>query len=451
MNLKQFNKQFKKINEVTTRIDNLLEEIYSEIAISEPKSERNFNLFNKISNQYSETESLIKSKMDNKYNSFQVIEDFSDSSRESNNVNFEINSNIRSLMKKTDLSTLSKTTPSSFTYSSDRTKLIVELQSDKIYNELNYSFYSSDNEPLVCKNIHFELDGIKEELYEMNFRYFSRNVINDFVTKLPFYPRKISKIYFEFYTPVNTENSFVSLLTKEYSIDESDEYIMKFINTNNLSTINVHKVTDESVVPLVFEYSSDNVTFNPIVFSEANESSITLDDAGEELLLKIKSDYDSIMKKEESDEVKYRKISTELPFDGYSYVLSDNADISSFKVSLSYSSYSLFKEKLDKVNIDINEIVEKNDNVYSFKNNFHNIVSGEYTSTDNLIYFDDVRILVDNLNYANFYLDEASNSLFSSAFMFDIPFIVEFTASVSTYEISNKYFTPFVFSVELKG
>jgi hypothetical protein len=451
MNLNSYNIQFSQINATNAAIDTLFEKIAAIESVNKPKRSRNFAAYNKIYNQYTANETSIKALMDNKYISFLVFEDFLNSDNIESSSGFQINERIGALTKEVNSDNIVISTPSKVVISNDKKTLIAEFNDGSIYNEILYSFYSYTGEAATCSSIYFEYSGQKEYFYEPNFRYYNRTVVTDFKSKIPFSPRKVTKVYFTFDEPINTANYKVEFYGNEYTIDEDDFCTVKFSNPKSLTSLKLSKISDESVVPITWSYSDDNISFTVIEFNDIDEGLITLPSGNTEFVVKMEAEYSNINKSELLNTSTVKKNSADIQLNTYSYTLADIGTINSFKISLPYSSYSKIKTQLETIGLNVNDFVTKSNDVYSFNPEFYQEISGTSSVRENLIYFDDVSILNEKVSYANFYIDKTTNTLLTSAFMNAIPFVVELEVESPVYSIADEYFTPYVFDISVKG
>ena len=106
--------------------------------------------------------------------------------------------------------------------------------------------------------------------------------------------------------------------------------------------------------------------------------------------------------------------------------------------------------KLSEVNID-DYILEETSGLYVLKNEFIDYINSIDEKINNLKYIDDISILETDKKYFNFYVDSKKMKIYTSSFMDEINFFIEMQYPSVSNHIDKMFYTPYLFSISLKG
>ena len=442
--LQSINDLIVKIKDVNISISNLLKE-------NENKKNRNYEEYNKRVSLFDKKISSIKLLSDNKSFKFISHLDFIDDRNISDVKEFERINDLGCITKKV----INKQEVRYFKKILDinKKKITYTFNNPIVTNAISYSFYSSETGlPIVPTSIDVVYKDNTDNLFEPHFRFYNRNNSTSFENYFLYEPKKISKIVFSFDTEVNSNNDLCKLYTIKYSMDNDNHLLLNIENKYNLSGFNIFKRTNEIVVPLIFEYSEDNVNFYPIEF-KGNEGNIVLKKSGN-FSIKISSNNDAIELKDSYELGSSELYSADIKSSFGKYKIKEDAigSLNDVEITFPLSTYKKIKEDISKLNsINIKDLFEDVDGIYKLKNSFIKYVSETNSSIDNLKYIDDISAIETTLEYFNFYIDTINKNIYSSAFIDNYPFFISFNFKKSIEQISKDYYTPIIFEFSLKG
>lgn len=445
----------KEINNVVSEIQLKKQNIEKLKKINAKKKSMNYNKYLSRVNELEKTEQSIKSLMENKYFKYIKHIDFTSELDVSSLNGFSLNKELGCILKtEKDRQIIY---PINTIVSSDERKITYIYDKDvKISNILCYSFYSKDNGiPLIPTSIKVTYKDNEDNFYEPHFRFYNRNNINSFVNIFPFQPKKISKLVFEFKENVNVNNAKCDLYSASYYVSDNDNsIIIEIENENNLSNFNFSRKSEESIVPLLYFYSEDNINFKEIEFNNSEEALINLEN-NSNFFIKIISDDKNINVLEEVIIKTTELYSEELESSFGVYKIPSNitTNLSNLKITFPLSTYSKLKEKFSKLNdVDIQEFITiDNDDIYTLNSEYIDYIVSVDEKVNKLKYIDDISVLEDNKKYFTVYVDTNNMKIYFSSFMQEFNFFLEIQYQSVSEQIDKSYYTPYLFSISLKG
>lgn len=454
MNKSSIDVMLKEINNLLIQIQEKKNKIKELKQINSQKSSLNYNKYMERITELDNTEQSIKMLMENKYFKYIKHIDFTDDLYIKQLNGFQLNKDLGCIIKseenKYEISYINRI------ISSDQKKVTyVYADGSEISNILDYSFYSLKNGiPLTPTSIKISYNDNEDLFYEPHFRFYNRNNKTSFINSFPFQPKQISKIIFEFDEEINTNNCYCKLFSATYSILEDNYILIEIKNENKLNSFNISLETEDTVINFKYFFSEDNINFKEFSFEEGPETILKLKN-NSNFFIKIVADNENVNIKEETTINKTELYSNEIKdnFGIYSIPLNITSEISSIKITFPISSYKILKEKMSKlseVNID-DYISEETSGLYVLKNEFIDYINSTDEKINNLKYIDDISILETDKKYFNFYVDNKKMKIYTASFMDEINFFVEMQYPSVSNHIDKMFYTPYLFSISLKG
>ena len=445
------NKKLNDVNILYQGIVDLQDKINLALREVSFKETRNRNLFDSKLKSFEEQEKLIKTFVDNKYVEFFIDDSLYDLSNVSDVSGFELNERVAAVTK--EVSDTLYMLPKKKTANKNGTFLTFDFSEAFLGNELRFSFYSIAGQPLVPTEITVELDGVQENFYEPNFRYYDRAVASDFETHFPFMPKSIEKIHFSFDTAVKQENAYCELRLNSYSVATDDYLLFTFDNKLEKESLKFFKVSDETVVPMKYSYSFDNINFKELKF-ENEEASIdgTSESDVKKLFIRVSADYSSITKVLEEKTDNLRRNASNIRKSSNSYDLGSVTIQDTFNILFTYSDYNNIKARLVELELDPDNFFEKKSGIYYLKSNFVNTVNTISSEvTGNLELMDDISVVKDDSSNMNFYYCVGDSILYAPAFLSEVDFRIDYSVKYSNEVYPDAVYTPMLFQISVKG
>lgn len=442
--LQSINDLIVKIKEINVSIEKLLKE-------NQSKKNRNYEEYNKRVALLDKKISSIKLLSDNKNFKFISHLDFIDDRNIGELKEFERVNDLGCLTKtvvnKQEIRYLKKILDTS------KKKITYVFDEPIVSNAITYSFYSEETGlPITPSSVEIVYKDNIDNLFEPHFRFYNRNNTTSFENFFLYEPKKISKVIFTFDKEINSNNDLCKLYSIQYSMEEDNYVLLNIENTYNAPEFNIFKRTSEINVPLVFEYSEDNINFNPIEF-KGNDGNIILEKSGN-FSIRISADNNNIELQDSyelgSSEIYSQDIKESF---GKYYIKEESMQtLNDVTIILPISTYKKLKEDISKLNgVKIDDLVEELNGIYKVKSSFIRYVSEVTSDIENLKYIDDVIALETTLNYFNFYIDTINKKIYSSSFIDNYPFFLSFSFKKSVEQIEKHYYTPIIFEISLKG
>lgn len=454
MNKSSINVLLKQINNLVIEIQNKKQRIKELQAVNSQKSTTNYNKYISRIEELNKTEQSIKSLMENKYFKYIKHIDFLEENDVKNLKGFSLNKDLGCVLKTEEsrhlVSYLNKI------ISSDNKKITYVYETNpEVSNVLEYSFYNQETGvPLIPSSIKVTYKDNEDNFYEPHFRFYNRNNTTSFINSFPFQPKRISKIVFEFNEKVNTDNAKCNLYSVVYSMLEENSIDINVSNINKLNTFNFSRKSEETVVPLLYSYSEDNINFKDIVFDNTEEALITLEHAGD-FVIRVVSDNENIEILEEKTIKTTELYSQDLEnsFGIYSIPSNVTTSLNDVKVKFPLSAYKKLKEKFDDLKeININDFISQDDNgLYILNNEYIEYVSSLNEKINNLKYIDDISILETDKKYFTVFVNTNTMKIHFSSFMQEFNFFLDIQYQSISEQIDKTYYTPYLFSISLKG
>lgn len=422
--------------------------------INSKKSSTNYNKYISRIEELDKTEQAIKSLMENKYFKYIHHIDFTSEKDTYELKEFSLNKNLGCILKKEDSKQLIYYI--NRVISADQKKVTYIYNTNpEVSNLLEYSFYSKESGvPIIPSSIKVTYKDNEDNFYEPHFRFYNRNNSTSFINSFPFQPKRISKLVFEFDEKINTNNIKCDLYSVVYSIAEDNGIILEIKNQNSLSSFNFSKKSEESIVPFIYSYSEDNINFKNIDFENEEETLITLDNQSN-FFIKIVADNNNINIIEETVIKTTELFSDELEnsFGVYSIPSNITTSLNNLKITFPLSVYKKIKEELTKLNdVDIDEFITANNNgIYTLNNEYIDYITTIDEKINKLKYIDDISILETDKKYFTAYVDTNNMKIHFSSFMKDFNFFLEIQYQSISEQIDKTYYTPYLFSISLKG
>lgn len=447
MNKNIINYYLSNINKLVESINEKKQQIKKIKNMNANKKIRNEDSFRKIIEQINYKESSIKNLMDNKDFSYIKFIDFIDKQNIYELSGFEINDNGALVEKPEKINPVKlKEKISNF----DRTEIIYHFIENSISNKLEYSFYATNGTPIIPQSIIICYDEFEDSFYEPFFRYYNRYISNSFINSFLFTPKKIRTIKFKFGDSINIQNDYCNLLACEYQAKKNKNFAtLYFKNPYNLKTFNIFKNSNDSI-NTIFELTEDNMNFKKIEFNN-NEGIFNVENK-KEFYIKITSDYSSYKPVS-------HLISSSLLFNSdnlesennYSYSFKISGNISDIDIIVPFSSYSKFKEEMTKLDLKIENFIEKVNDLYKIKKDFVKYTTTQDDEILKLNFFDDIAIIKENNKFFMFYVNTNTNKIFFSSFIKEYKLSFDVGFNIKSEQIDPKYFTPMIFDISIKG
>lgn len=442
--LQSINDLIVKIKEKNISIEKLLKE-------NESKKNRNYEEYNKRVALLDKKISSIKLLSDNKNFKFISHLDFIDDRNISELKEFERVNDLgcltKSVVNKQDIRYSKKILDIS------KKKMTYFFNEPTVSNAINYSFYTLETGlPITPTSVEVVYRDNIDNLFEPHFRFYNRNNSTNFENFFLYEPKKISKVIFNFDKEINSNNDLCKLYTLQYSMEEDNYIILNIENTYNLSGMNIFKRVSDITVPLIFEYSEDNINFTPIEF-KGNEGSIILEKSGN-FSIKIYADNEAIELKDTYELGSSELYSSDIKSSFGKYHIKEESveSLNDIEITLPLSTYKKIKEDISKLNdIKINDVIEESNGIYKIKNSYIKYITETSPEIDNLKYIDDIIAVETSLEYFNFYIDTVNKIVYTSSFIDNYPFFLSFNFKKSVEQISKHYYTPIIFEISLKG
>lgn len=454
MNKSSIDVMLKEINNLLIQIQEKKNKIKELKQINSQKSSLNYNKYIERITELDNTEQSIKMLMENKYFKYIKHIDFTDDLYIKQLNGFQLNKDLGCIIKseenKYEISYINRI------ISSDQKKVTyIYADGSEISNILDYSFYSLKNGiPLTPTSIRISYNDNEDLFYEPHFRFYNRNNKTSFINSFPFQPKQISKIIFDFDEEINLNNCYCKLFSATYSILEDNYILIEIENENKLNSFNISLKTEDSVINFKYFFSEDNINFEEFSFEDGPETILKLKN-NSNFFIKIVADNENVNIKEETTINKTELYSSEIKdnFGIYSIPLNITSEISSIKITFPISAYKILKEKmstLSGVNID-DYILKESSGLYVLKNEFIDYINSIDEKINNLKYIDDISILETDKKYFNFYVDNKKMKIYTASFMDEINFFVEIQYPSVSNHIDKMFYTPYLFSISLKG
>lgn len=454
MNKSNIDVMLKEINNLLIQIQEKKNKIKELKQINSQKSSLNYNKYIERITELDNTEQSIKMLMENKYFKYIKHIDFTDDLYVKQLNGFQLNKDLGCIIKseenKYEISYTNRI------ISPDQKKVTyIYADGSEISNILDYSFYSlKKGIPLIPTSIRISYNDNEDLFYEPHFRFYNRNNKTSFINSFPFQPKQISKIIFDFDEEININNCYCKLFSATYSILEDNYILIEIENENKLNSFNISLKTEDSVINFKYFFSEDNINFEEFSFEEGPETILRLKN-NSNFFIKIVADNENVNIKEETTIKKTELYSNEIKdnFGIYSIPLNITSEINSIRITFPISSYKILKEKMSKlseVNID-DYILEETSGLYVLKNEFIDYINSIDEKINNLKYIDDISILETDKKYFNFYVDSKKMKIYTSSFMDEINFFIEMQYPSVSNHIDKMFYTPYLFSISLKG
>lgn len=454
MNKSNIDVMLKEINNLLIQIQEKKNKIKELKQINSQKSSLNYNKYIERITELDNTEQSIKMLMENKYFKYIKHIDFTDDLYVKQLNGFQLNKDLGCIIKseenKYEISYTNRI------ISPDQKKVTyIYADGSEISNILDYSFYSlKKGIPLIPTSIRISYNDNEDLFYEPHFRFYNRNNKTSFINSFPFQPKQISKIIFDFDEEININNCYCKLFSATYSILEDNYILIEIENENKLNNFNISLKTEDSVINFKYFFSEDNINFEEFSFEEGPETILRLKN-NSNFFIKIVADNENVNIKEETTIKKTELYSNEIKdnFGIYSIPLNITSEINSIRITFPISSYKILKEKMSKlseVNID-DYILEETSGLYVLKNEFIDYINSIDEKINNLKYIDDISILETDKKYFNFYVDSKKMKIYTSSFMDEINFFIEMQYPSVSNHIDKMFYTPYLFSISLKG
>lgn len=449
MNNQIISSYLSQINNLIVEIQEKKNIIQSLIKSNNEKNIRNSQKYQEILNDLSLKENKIKLLMENKYFSYIQFVDFINS----NNIK-ELNGFI--LNKSGVLVEKNIKRTSFFPYerqvNSSNKEIIYSFNNANVYNELEFSFYNLNGVPITPQNIIIFYDEFEESFYEGFFRFYNRFTSNTFTNNFLFTPKNIKKIKFIFNSEINIENDVCLFYTNEYQSNNNKNYtILEFSNPYKLSNFNIYKNTNEDI-PLIFSLSEDNIEYEDITFKN-NEGIFSIKNNGP-FFIKIESDYENFKSKEISiNDVAYSNLSSLVSNDATmtSYNMNISGNINDIEILIPFSSYIQLEKEFKELEININDFITIQDELYYINKNFINFIKEDNGEIKKLKFYDDVSILKKSNKYFNIFINTLTNILYIPSFLNNYKLSLNISFKTSKQQIESKYYTPMIFDISIKG
>lgn len=448
----KIDKILKDINSIYIDIQNKKKSISDLEKINLEKSNRNYRKYLERINQLDKTENSIKMLMENKYFKYIQHIDFLDDKYIESLDGFELNKNLGCIIRKKE--NMVEVPYINKIISSNKKQIIYSYSKDGIIsNMLEYSFYNLKNGiPIIPTSIKVKYKDEEDNFFEPYFRFYNRNNTTSFINSFPFIPKQISQITFDFDEEINTNNCFCKLYSINYSVNDENKILLKFNNVNNIKTFNISKKTEESIVQFKFYYSENNMDFKELKFENQQDDIVSLDKSSA-FYLKIVPDNKQIKLKEETAVKTVELFSKDLDSNFGVYKLpSSISNLKTIKIIFPLSSYNLIKSDMEKIgSINIDDYLQKdNSGLYCIKSDFIQYISSVNEEVNNLKYIDDISILKENKKFFNVYVNSNEKKIYFPNFI-NYNFFIETQFSTVLEKIDETYYTPFLFSISLKG
>ena len=447
-----------KINQILNEINSTLELIKSKQetikklqSINLEKLNKNYLKFQERNEELDKTENSIKLLMENKFFKYINHLDFLNENNIYSNKGFKLIKDLGCITK--EITSEQETPYIKKVISPDKKNITFFYNEESISNILEYSFYSlKQNIPIIPINITIHYKTNNDSFYEPFFRFFNRNNSSSFINKFPFTPKQISKIIFDFDEEINDKNCLCKLYSAVYNFDQDNSLIVKIDNNYKLSAFNISKKTEETIVPLKFYYSEDNIEYKDILFENGYDDIISLKNPSS-FYLKVVSDNNLIKNKDDkilaNTEFHSSEISNE--FGIYSPPTKIN-NINKITIKFPVSSYNKIKKDTNGFeNINLTDYLTEINGVYILNSECIEYVSTITEKITNLKYLDDISVIENDKNYFKIYVDNVNRKIYCPNFFSNYGFFINFQYLTDAEKIDNSYFTPILFSVSLKG
>lgn len=442
--LQSINDLIVKIKETNISIEGLLKE-------NKSKKNRNYEEFNKRVSLLDKKISSIKLLSDNKNFKFISHLDFIDDRNIKELKEFERINDLgcltKSIANKQEIGYVKKVIDIS------KKKMTYIFSDPVVSNAILYSFYSNKTGlPIVPVSVEVVYKDNVDNLFEPHFRFYNKNNLTSFENFFLYEPKKISEVIFTFNEEVNDNNDLCKLYALKYSMEEDNYILLNIENPYNLSGLNIFKRVTDVNVPLVFEYSEDNINFTPIKF-KGNEGSILLEKAGN-FSIRISADNNAIESKDLYEIGTSEVFSKDIKNNFGKYIINkENIEkINDVEIILPLSTYKKMREDISNLNdVKITDIVDEVNGIYKLKNSYIKYISEVTPEIENLKYIDDVIAIENSLEYFNFYIDSVNKIIYTSSFIDNYPFFTSFNFKKSIEQIPKYYYTPIIFEISLKG
>lgn len=448
------NALLKEINNIVIEIQQKKQSIKELKEINSKKQSMNYNKYTSRLKELDKTEQSIKSLMENKYFKYIKHIDFTSVSDVNELKGFYLNKDLGCILKTED--SKQSVYYVNRIFSTDQKKITYIYDTNpEISNLLEYSFYSKDlGIPLIPSSIKVTYKDNEDNFYEPHFRFYNRNNTTSFINSFPFQPKRISKLVFEFDEKVNINNAKCNLYSIVYSMLEENYILLEISNPNMISNFTFGRRTEESIVPLLYYYSEDNINFKEIIFDNKEESLISLEN-NSNFFIKIVSDDENINVIEDSSIKTTELYSGDLEnsFGVYSIPPNITTSLNNLKITFPLSTYNKLKEEMSKLNdVNIEDFITSDSNgIYTLNSDFIDYIVSNDEKINKLKYIDDISILETDSKYFTVYVDTKNMKIHFSSFMKEYNFFLEIQYQSISEQIDKTYYTPYLFSISLKG
>ncbi|MGL5715288.1 MAG: hypothetical protein ACRCX2_19885 [Paraclostridium sp.] len=451
MNKKYFNAKYTEAFSVINDISKLKNEIdVLKNEVSSKKEVLNSSYQNKMSLS-NQKEKKIKSLMDNRHFRYMKMIDFLSNTDIEEMQGFSINEDSGFIMseitKKPEVNLFSKSINPS-----NNKEIIFEFDNSVYSNLLSFTFKDKSGLPIAPKKIRIEYNGIIEDFFEPNFRYYNRNASNVYVNNFFFYPKKILRIYATFSGDYDFNNSKCSLYACSFNTDANSYIDIPVSNNSNISSFNIFKSTDETNVPLVFEYTEDNSTYKEIKFDK--QEAVILLEKFSDFKIKVKKNYENVKQKEFTENVKININVNDMDVVNNVRTFNMNGKIIDFDIIFTQSSYKRLREDVKNAfngTDTISEFILNDNGVYKVRKEFVSLINEPSDSINNLIFNDDINSLKDDKSLFNFYVDEQDKVIHFSSFMENYSFFLKLENEIVVDSVPSDMLTPYLFDLQIKG
>ncbi|MGL6101024.1 MAG: hypothetical protein ACRC0G_15555 [Fusobacteriaceae bacterium] len=451
MDKKYFNAKYKEASSLVSGISELkkeLEILKSEISIK--KDIKNSSYLEKINNS-TKKENRIKALMDNRHFRYMKMIDFITEDDITTKQGFFINKDsgfvIPEIIKNPEIKLFNKTINPS-----NKSEVIFEFENSVYSNLLSFSFKDKNSLPITPKNIRIEYNDNVEDFFEPNFRYYNRNAKNVYVNNFFFYPKKILKVIVTFFEDYDYESAKCSLYSCSFNISKDSFMEIAIKNTGKINNFNIFKNSDETNVPLIFEFTEDNSIYKEISFKN-QESVISLENSSD-FNIRLRNDYENVEQKEFTENRKMSILVSDMSVTNNIHYFELSGKIINFDIAFSNSSYKKIRDEFTELfgdTVNIEKFLVNENNVYKVRKEFVSIINEPTEDILNLVLQDDLSELKENDALFNFYVDEKEKSLHFSSFMKNYTFFLQLETEVIIDSIPNDMLTPYLFDLQIKG
>ncbi|MGL5768146.1 MAG: hypothetical protein ACRCX8_21135 [Sarcina sp.] len=450
MNKKYFNAKYSEAAKTLDEISVLKKQIETlKNEVSSKKDVLNTAFQNKMALS-SKKEKKIKSLMDNRHFRYMKMVDFLSNEDINEIQGFSVNKDsgfvMSELVKTPEVNLFSKSINPS-----NNKEIIFEFDNNSYSNLMSFSFKDKGGLPITPKNIRIEYNGIIEDFFEPNFRYYNRNASNIYVNNFFYYPKKILRVYATFVGDYDFNSAKCSLYGCSFNTDINSYIDIPIKNNSNIASFNIFKSTDETNVPLVFEYTEDNSNYKSIKFDK-QEAVIVLD-KNSDFKIKIKKDYENVKQKEFTENIKTSTNINNMEVIDNVRTFNMSGKIVDFDIVFTQGSYKKIREDIKNVfgNDVIQDFITTENGVYKIRKEYVSLINEPTDSIKNLIYHDDISATKEDKTLFNFYVDEQDKKIHFSSFMLNYSFFLQLENEIVIDSVPIDMLTPYLFDLQIKG